>query len=82
MLPPIRFSALTLPLDSATIEEKVSQAQGIIRSTFTKDIFFYGKRTNWLSLIVFMALIFQFDLNIMMLYFQLAWLDDTLLFML
>ena len=34
------FSALTLPLDSATIEEKVSQAQEIIRSTFTKDISF------------------------------------------
>ena len=33
-------SALTLPLDSATIEEKVSQAQEIIRSTFTKDISF------------------------------------------
>ncbi len=30
----------------------------------------------------FMALIFQFDLNIMMRYFQLAWLDDTLLFVL
>lgn len=34
------FSALTLPLDSATIEEKVSQAQEVIRSTFTKDISF------------------------------------------
>ena len=34
------FSALTLPLDSATIEEKVSQAQEIIRSTFTKDVSF------------------------------------------
>jgi len=34
------FSALTLPLDPATIEEKVSQAQEIIRSTFTKDVSF------------------------------------------
>ena len=34
------FSALTLPLDSATIEEKVSQVQEIIRSTFTKDVSF------------------------------------------
>lgn len=34
------FSGLTLPLDSATIEEKVSQVQEIIRSTFTKDISF------------------------------------------
>ena len=34
------FSGLTLPLDSATVEEKVSQAQEIIRSTFTKDISF------------------------------------------
>ena len=34
------ISALTLPLDSATIEEKVSQAQEIIRSTFTKDVSF------------------------------------------
>ena len=34
------FSALTLPLDPATVEEKVSQAQEIIRSTFTKDISF------------------------------------------
>lgn len=34
------FSALTLPLDPATVEEKVSQAQEIIRSTFTKDVSF------------------------------------------
>ena len=34
------FSALTLPLDPATVEEKVSQAQEIIRLTFTKDISF------------------------------------------
>ena len=34
------FSGLTLPLDSATIEEKVSQVQEIIRLTFTKDISF------------------------------------------
>ena len=34
------FSGLTLPLDSATIEEKVSQVQEIIRSTFTKDVSF------------------------------------------
>lgn len=34
------ISALTLPLDSATIEEKVSQVQEIIRSTFTKDVSF------------------------------------------
>ena len=34
------FSALTLPLDSATVEEKVSQAQEIVRSTFTKDVSF------------------------------------------
>lgn len=34
------FSALRLPLDPATVEEKVSQAQEIIRSTFTKDISF------------------------------------------
>ena len=33
-------SGLTLPLDPATIEEKVSQVQEIIRSTFTKDISF------------------------------------------
>ena len=34
------FSALTLPLDPATVEERVSQIQEIIRSTFTKDISF------------------------------------------
>ena len=34
------ISALTLPFDSATVEEKVSQAQEIIRSTFTKDVSF------------------------------------------
>ena len=34
------ISALTLPLDSATSEEKVSQVQEIIRSTFTKDVSF------------------------------------------
>ena len=34
------FSTLTLPLDSATVEEKVSQVQEIIRSTFTKDVSF------------------------------------------
>ena len=33
-------SGLTLPLDPATIEEKVSQVQEIIRSTFTKDVSF------------------------------------------
>ena len=33
-------SGLTLPLDPATIEEKVSQVQEIIRLTFTKDISF------------------------------------------
>lgn len=36
------FSGLTLPLDSATIEEKVSQVQEIIRSTVYKGYFFYG----------------------------------------
>ena len=36
----VTVSGLTLPLDSATVEEKVSQAQEIIRSTFTKDISF------------------------------------------
>lgn len=34
------FSGLTLPLDPATIEEKVSQVQEIIRSTLTKDVSF------------------------------------------
>ena len=34
------FSTLTLPLDSATVEEKVSQVQEIIQSTFTKDVSF------------------------------------------
>ena len=34
------FSALTLPLDPDTVEEKVSQVQEIIRSTFTKDVSF------------------------------------------
>lgn len=34
------FSTLTLPLDTATVEEKVSQVQEIIRSTFTKDVSF------------------------------------------
>lgn len=34
------FSTLTLPLDLATVEEKVSQVQEIIRSTFTKDVSF------------------------------------------
>lgn len=34
------FSGLTLPLDPATVEEKVSQVQEIIRSTFTKDVSF------------------------------------------
>ena len=33
-------STLTLPLDPATVEEKVSQVQEIIRSTFTKDVSF------------------------------------------
>lgn len=33
-------SGLTLPLDPATVEEKVSQVQEIIRSTFTKDVSF------------------------------------------
>ena len=74
-------SGLTLPLDPATVEAKVSQVQEVIRSTFTR-IFLLWKRTNWSSLIVFMALIFQFYLNIMMRDFQLAWLDDTLIFML
>ena len=34
------FSALTLPLDPATVEDKVSKVQEIIRSTFTKDVYF------------------------------------------
>ena len=34
------FSTLTLPLDPATVEEKVSQVQEIIRSMFTKDVSF------------------------------------------
>lgn len=34
------FSGLRLPLDPATIEEKVSQVQEIIRSTLTKDVSF------------------------------------------
>ena len=34
------ISALTLPFDSATVEENISQVQEIIRSTFTKDISF------------------------------------------
>lgn len=34
------ISALTLPLDPATVEENISQVQEIIRSTFTKDISF------------------------------------------
>lgn len=34
------FSTLTLPLDPATVEEKVSQVQEIIRLTFTKDVSF------------------------------------------
>ena len=34
------FSALTLPLDPATVEENISQVQEIIRSTFTKDVSF------------------------------------------
>lgn len=34
------FFGLTLPLDTATVEEKVSQVQEIIRSTFTKDVSF------------------------------------------
>ena len=34
------FSALTLPLDPATVEENISQVQERIRSTFTKDISF------------------------------------------
>ena len=34
------FSTLTLPLDPSTVEEKVSQVQEIIRSTFTKDVSF------------------------------------------
>ena len=33
-------SGLTLPLDPAIVEEKVSQVQEIIRSTFTKDVSF------------------------------------------
>lgn len=33
-------SGLTLPLDPATVEAKVSQVQEVIRSTFTKDISF------------------------------------------
>ena len=36
------FSALTLLLDPATVEEKVSQVQEIIRLTFYKGCFFYG----------------------------------------
>ena len=36
----VTVSGLTLPLNSATVEEKVSQAQEIIRSTFTKDVSF------------------------------------------
>ncbi len=34
------FSALTLPLDPATVEENISQVQERIRSTFTKDVSF------------------------------------------
>lgn len=34
------FSGLTFPLDPATVEERVSQVQEIIRSTFTKDVSF------------------------------------------
>lgn len=34
------FSTLTLPLDHATVDEKVSQVQVIISSTFTKDVSF------------------------------------------
>lgn len=34
------FSTYILPFDHATVEEKVSQVQVIIRSTFTKDISF------------------------------------------
>ena len=33
-------SSLTLPHDPATVEEKVSQVQEIVRSTFTKDVSF------------------------------------------
>lgn len=33
-------SGLTLPLDPATVEEKVSQVQEVIRLTFTKDVSF------------------------------------------
>ena len=33
-------SSLTLPHDPATVEEKVSQLQEIVRSTFTKDVSF------------------------------------------
>ena len=33
-------SGLTLPLDPATVEAKVSQVQEVIRSTFTKDVSF------------------------------------------
>ena len=36
----VTVSGLTLPLNPATVEEKVSQVQEIVRSTFTKDISF------------------------------------------
>lgn len=36
----VTVSGLTLPLNPATVEEKVSQVQEIVRSTFTKDVSF------------------------------------------
>lgn len=36
----VTLSCLRLPLDPATVEENISQVQGIIRSMFTKDVSF------------------------------------------
>ena len=36
----VTVSGLTLPINPATVEEKVSQVQEIVRSTFTKDVSF------------------------------------------
>ena len=36
----VTVSGLTLPLNPATVEEKVSKVQEIVRSTFTKDVSF------------------------------------------
>lgn len=36
----VTLSCLWLPLDPATVEENISQVQGIIRSMFTKDVSF------------------------------------------